>query len=360
MPIEVGIWKLGKTLERVQFSTIESEKKLEETLAKDLSVLSPDLLLIGRQIATAYGKYIDILAMDGDGNLAVIELKRNRTPREVVAQLLDYASWVQGLTYDDLTDIYESKNPGWELEQGFAEAFGESPPEEMNLGHELYVVAAELDPGTERIIAYLSKTHGVPINAVFFRYFREGENEYITRSWLIDPAELRDGAGPGPRPPKGKEPWNKQDFYVSFGEGGSRDWDDARRYGFISAGGKKWFTGKLSNLKPGHRVFVNIPGTGYVGVGEVVEEVKRAKEFTVEVDCRETPFMQAPRNARYHEDEINDPDACEHFVRVRWLKAVPRKDAYWEKGFFANQSSVCKLRNKFTLERLSRHFGLDE
>ena len=67
MPIELGIWRLGESLTRVEFSSIETESKLEDTLVKDLSILSPKLMLIGRQIPTAYGKFIDILAIDGEG-----------------------------------------------------------------------------------------------------------------------------------------------------------------------------------------------------------------------------------------------------------------------------------------------------
>lgn len=55
MPVKVGIWKIGKTLSRVEFSPLDSEAKLEETLAADLSLVAnaPGLMLIGRQVATA-------------------------------------------------------------------------------------------------------------------------------------------------------------------------------------------------------------------------------------------------------------------------------------------------------------------
>ena len=109
MPIEVEIWRLGDDLQQVTFSSIDSEAKLEETLAKDVSILSPKLMLIGCQIPTAYGKFIDMLAIDVEGNLSIIELKRNQTPREVVAQVLDYASWVENLSYDDIAEIYAEK-----------------------------------------------------------------------------------------------------------------------------------------------------------------------------------------------------------------------------------------------------------
>ncbi len=48
MPIEIGIWRLNDGPHRLSFSTIETEDKLEELIAKDISILDPSLLLIGR------------------------------------------------------------------------------------------------------------------------------------------------------------------------------------------------------------------------------------------------------------------------------------------------------------------------
>src|SRR4051794_10153115 len=113
MPIEVGIWKItGNAPERVSFSQIEKEAKLEQVLACDVGVLDASLMIIGRQVPTDFGKVIDLLAINAQGELAVIELKRDRTPREVVAQVLDYASWVQDLGYDEIAAIYKSYQPG--------------------------------------------------------------------------------------------------------------------------------------------------------------------------------------------------------------------------------------------------------
>jgi RecB family endonuclease NucS len=43
-------------------------------------------MVIGRQVPTSYGKRIDLLAIDAGGDLHAIELKRDRTPREVSIQ----------------------------------------------------------------------------------------------------------------------------------------------------------------------------------------------------------------------------------------------------------------------------------
>ncbi len=358
MPIEVAIWRLGKKLEKINFSAIESEAKLEDVLADDLSLLSPDLMLIGRQIPTAFGKFIDMLAIDSEGNLTVIELKRNRTPRDVVAQLLDYASWVEGLSYDDVAEIYADKNPGHEFEKGFAEVFGSSPPEKINEAHELVIVSSELDPSTERIIGYLGSNFGVPVNAVFFRYFKDGEREYLARTWLIDPQEAEAKASQAAR--KKREPWNGRNFYVCLGEDDQRNWDDCRRYGFVSGGGGKWYIQTLKHLFPSARVFANIPGRGFVGVGEVLEEVVPVNKFTIDLNGKDVPILKAPLETRDMGKDADDPELSEHLVRVKWIKAVDREEAYWEKGLFANQLTACRLRNQFTIDRLTQHFGLDD
>ncbi|MEU3082121.1 MULTISPECIES: hypothetical protein [Streptomyces] len=37
---------------------------------------------------------------------------------------------------------------------------------------------------------------------------------------------------------------------------------------------------------------------------------------------------------------------------------MPRESAFWRTGFFANQNSACKLRARFTIDEVSRHFGV--
>jgi hypothetical protein len=48
----------------------------------------------------------------------------------------------------------------------------------------------------------------------------------------------------------------------------------------------------------------------------------------------------------------------EWIVPVTWGHAVPRESAFWRTGFFANQNSACKLRARFTIDEVSRHFGV--
>ncbi len=360
MPIAFDIWRLDGQGGRLVASRLDDEARLEAVLQRDITFLGLDVMVIGRQVITAYSKRIDLLAINAQGDLVIIELKRERTPREVVAQLLDYGSWVQGLTYEQIVAYHASNTPEVPFERAFAEHFGGDPPETLNGRHQLVIVASELDPSTERIVTYLSQQFGVPINALFFRYFRDGEREYLARTWLMDP-EVTEADTIKATPAKpGREAWNGQDYYVSLGEGEHRNWDDCVRYGFVSGGQGEWFSRTLSMLKPGSRIFTYIPDVGYVGVGTVAESVLPVMDFLVELDSQQVPILQAPLVAPNMGENADDPKRSEYLVRIKWLVTLPRDQALKEKGLFANQNTACRLRNKFTLNRLTERFGLAE
>lgn len=366
MPIEVGVWKIDKNkAEKVNFSSLDSECRLEEVLMDDISVIDPNLLLIGRQVLTSFGKYIDLLAIDSSGNLVVIELKRNRTPREVIAQLLDYGSWVRNLEDEDIAGIfseylrkYYPDHEKVSLDQAYCEKFSvKDMPDELNESHELVLVASELDDSTERIINYLAEEYGVAINAVFFRLFKNGGQEYLSRAWMIDPGQAEIIV----EKKREKQPWNGE-YYVSFG-GGNRDWEEARKYGFISAGGGSWYSRTLNVLEPGGRIWVNIPGgIGYVGVGEVLSNPIPIDEFMVsDGNGSQVPIISLPLNIAKSATNSQDPEKAEYMVGVKWIKTVSIQEALKEKGFFGNQNSAAKPRDKkwsYTIDRLKTRFGI--
>ncbi len=184
MPVEMGMWRIdGDTPKRLVTATLPSEATLEQYLEKDPSLLGERLLVIGRQVHTPHGKFIDLLAIDGEGNLHVLELKRDKTPRDVVAQVLDYGSWVSTLDRDSIIDIANDHLGDVAFEAAFEEVFGTSAPDELNAALQLTIVATDLDASSERIVTYL-RTFGVPVNAVFFSYLEDDGRRYLARSWL--------------------------------------------------------------------------------------------------------------------------------------------------------------------------------
>jgi hypothetical protein len=104
---------------------------------------------------------------------------------------------------------------------------------------------------------------------------------------------------------------------------------------------------------------VHIPQTGYVGVGEVVSPAVPVSAATVEADGATMPLLNAGLEAPMMSEFVGDPDREERVVGVRWDAKVPRTQAVWEPGMFANQNSACALRSSFTRERVLTHLGLD-
>jgi hypothetical protein len=361
MPVEIDFWKVtNNEIEKIQYTSIEKEKRLEDIVYQNISIIDEDLLLIGRQIRTAYGKQIDLLAIDDTGKLTVIELKRDKTPRDVVAQTLDYASWIQDLSFNDIKTIYNEQHDS-DFETGFEDKFGTSLPDKINEEHDMIIVCSELDHETERILNYLLENYNVPINAVFFRFFKEKGNEFISRGWLIDPNEVEEKSSNAKSQNKG-EPWNGKDFIanIDMSNDGVSTWKDSIKYGFISAGGGLWYSRSLKQLQPGHRVFVMIPKKGYLGVGIVTEARVPIKDFRVEQDGSKKSIMNITLNCEAIKQNVDNVDLCSYLVRIEWLKTNPEDQAYWEKGLRANQNSVFKLKNAFTLKKLQDHFGLED
>lgn len=105
MPVQTAIWKVGAKPEALVETSLPNEQLLEEMIIAAPRLVSDEWMLIGRQEDTGFGGRVDLLAFAPDASLILIELKRDRTPRDVVAQALDYASWTPKLEGDDIASV---------------------------------------------------------------------------------------------------------------------------------------------------------------------------------------------------------------------------------------------------------------
>jgi hypothetical protein len=361
VPIHNAIWTVAGKPNRLSESRLPSERTLEDMIAASPDIVSGEWMLIGRQERTAMGGIIDLLAIAPDGSLIIIELKRDRTPRDVVGQAIDYASWVEKLEPDMVAAIYSRHAPGSNLADDFESRFGQPLDEEtLNESHQIVIVASHLDSSSERIVGYLNQ-RGIAINVLSFQIFEFGDQQLLSRSWLLDPVETQVSAvTSSARGSREREPWNGE-FYANFGYGQSRSWEEARRYGFLAAGGSAWYSNTLNLLKTGDRIWVKAPGYGFVGVGEVLGSREAMTEFKVETPEGERLANEVLKESHYNREYVNDPERMEYFVPVRWLHTVSLENAINEIGLFGNQNTVCKPttpRWRTTVERLKEQFGI--
>lgn len=352
MQLNQRIWRVGQSPERLPEAKLASERQLEEMIVAKPEIVSDQWMIIGQQEETGFNGRIDLLAIAPDSSLVLIELKRGRSPREVVAQAIDYATWVEALDAEAVARIYSRFKKGADLAKDFEARFGaELDMEVFPNQHQIVVVAASLDASSERIVSYLSR-RSVAINVLGFQVFECGTEKLLSRAWLRDPAESQ-AAISATTPRSLSEPWNGE-YYVSFG-GEGRSWKEAVEYGFISAGGGAWYSNTLKLLKPGDRVWVRVPGAGYVGVGRVTGSSTPQTEFSVTADGKQGPASQALASG----PPSDDSDKTEHFVPVAWAETVSEDRAINEPGLFSNQNTVCAPKTpkwRTTIDRLQRAF----
>ena len=105
MPVEQRLWTVDERPIRLEHTALSDEKTLERMILAEPAILSDHWMVIGQQELADGAGVVDLLAIAPDASLILIELKRDKTPRDVVAQTLDYASWLVDIGADDVAAI---------------------------------------------------------------------------------------------------------------------------------------------------------------------------------------------------------------------------------------------------------------
>ncbi|MGE5548245.1 MAG: hypothetical protein ACM33T_15170 [Solirubrobacterales bacterium] len=135
------------------------------------------LLSLGTEIITRHGHAIDNLFIDGTGVLVAVEMKRGRTPRDVVAQVLDYAAHLSRLEWPEV-DALCRKRHGLALDEAFRRTFARPLGEGGKPGHRLAILAERYDPRTLDAARYLIDG-GLPLVLLQFTYVPVGERAVL-------------------------------------------------------------------------------------------------------------------------------------------------------------------------------------
>ena len=169
---------------------IELEHHMESLLENNPDALVQDefILWIGKQASAATEHstlYPDLLGLDAEGNLVIVELKREKAPREVVAQLLEYAAWATELDDEQIEaiarDYFQTRDElqGKSLTEVFTETFEVDEFPRLNRRLRLFVVARDIPPAISGVCRFLRSKHGMDINCVTISVFQTESEERI-------------------------------------------------------------------------------------------------------------------------------------------------------------------------------------
>ena len=96
----------SERIEEVEFSQLgfQERQHIQEWVATNPGILGEDLLIIGKEFSgfDRTNERLDLLAVDVDGKLVVIELKRDDTGADVHWQAIKYASYLHSASPDNI------------------------------------------------------------------------------------------------------------------------------------------------------------------------------------------------------------------------------------------------------------------
>jgi hypothetical protein len=195
MASEIKSWQIidGK-LVPLQSSLANDGKKerddLEQWIKSNPQILGDDIVLIGEQVSTNSGP-LDFLGIDNYGNTVIVELKRDRLPREALAQAIDYASDVAGWEIDRFREICKSYT-GQALEDFLQERFEDIAIEDLTINQtqRLLLVGTAVEESLGRMIEWLSDNYSIGINAVVLNYAKTKQGDAILSRMVIIPEEV--------------------------------------------------------------------------------------------------------------------------------------------------------------------------
>lgn len=146
------------------------------------------ILWIGRQTSANVEEstiFPDLLGLDSEGNLVIVELKRGETPREVVAQLLEYAAWAKDLSDEQIQEIAKAYFQTTKKETTLQKAFGEMFEDEMpalNRRLRLFVVAEEISGRILQVCRFLRTSYSMDINCLAVSTFQTESGEVLVNT----------------------------------------------------------------------------------------------------------------------------------------------------------------------------------
>lgn len=157
------------------------------------SILGEDILIVGREVSVKdIGDAIDLLAIDRDGNVVVIELKRGSLKGDVDFQSLKYAAYTSYWDYNRLRNQFEKfKQTGWgqelyDEETTFTEMLDEFCNDDYTLNQDqrILLVGESIRDRLDIVIRWLTD-RGIDVTVVEVQLLEDGDQLYLDAEQTI-------------------------------------------------------------------------------------------------------------------------------------------------------------------------------
>lgn len=163
--------------ELVPFRRISSgsdlyEREIEDLMWDNIEAFTGDALFrVCRQPTLATGGRPDIVALDRNGRVHVIEIKRD-IDRGQLAQCLEYAGWAKGTNLDELAGMFHEGQD--EFFSAWTEFTESTAPQLVNNNPRLILVARDFDDRTAGALDFLTDSN-LPISVLRVTVYEDQE-----------------------------------------------------------------------------------------------------------------------------------------------------------------------------------------
>ena len=189
--IDIRNKKMNK-LNTTTFSELNLSERydIQEWIDDTPEILGEKLLIIGKESILPSGIRLDLLAIDENGNLVIIELKRDTSGNHVEWQAIKYASYCSAFTDEEIFKIYQDylnkkyndKDAKREIEN-FLVTF---EMEKLNKEQRIILVSRDFNSDVASAVLWLNDK-GLDIKCIKINSFLSENNELLIYPTQIIP-----------------------------------------------------------------------------------------------------------------------------------------------------------------------------
>ena len=182
---------------RVQAGPDLYESEIEDLLWANLDTfVGVPLFPLARQPVLGEGLRPDIVALDVDGRVLVIEIKRD-VDRRQLAQCLEYAGWARTTSLDELAGMFDGGAD--EFFAAWAEFTDTEAPRLVKRPPQLVLVARDFDARTDAALSYLTE-NDLPITVLRVTVYEDQQGRRFVEVGADHELEIPKPAGADGRP----------------------------------------------------------------------------------------------------------------------------------------------------------------
>ncbi len=166
---------------------------IQEWISGTPEILGEPLLIIAKELVLPSGRRLDLLAVDKDGALTVIELKRDSSGSDVEWQAIKYASYCSSFSHDEIYKYFaEYLGTDGDDAQVKIEGFINCEPEDLNQRQRIILVSREFHSEVISAVLWLRESE-INIECVRLTpYLDESGELFINPEVIIPLPEARD------------------------------------------------------------------------------------------------------------------------------------------------------------------------